>query len=89
MYCKKCGRRLMAGIVKCPACGEDASARKGVSISLIVGIVGVATAFLLNWLGLAVSVIGVIFGVVEYRKYRDKTGILVSLIGGDAPFCSW
>ena len=49
--------------------------------SMILGIVGIATAFLFALVGHITSIIGIVLGVKEYRRTGKNIGLILSVIG--------
>ena len=92
VICVKCGTSLTPGAeeaVSAPAT-ETATpkAKGGVSISLVLGILGIVFAWLFALLGHILSIAGIITGVMEYKKTKNKVGLIVSIVGEVFAICS-
>ena len=91
MYCAVCGKEMENDVAYCPDCGrkvkEEANVpakkqtEKKVQVSLILGIIGIVLAWLFALLGHAVSIIGIVLGVREYKETEKTAGLVVSIIG--------
>lgn len=51
------------------------------SLSLILGLIGIVTAWLFVLVGHAVSIAGIVYGIGEYKKTAKAEGLVVSIIG--------
>lgn len=49
--------------------------------SLVLGIIGIVTAFLFALVGHITSIIGIVLGVKEYNSRNDVSGLVLSIIG--------
>ena len=58
-------------------------------VSLILGIVGLATALCSPALGFCVSAPGVVFGAISVAKKGKKVGLILSICGIAASFLVW
>lgn len=91
MYCSVCGKEIMDEAVICPGCGcmvnrgtttpSKNQMQKETSVSLILGIIGIVFAWLFALVGHVVSIIGIVFGIKEYKKSEKTTGLVLSIIG--------
>ena len=54
---------------------------KKASVAMILGIIGIVFAWLFAIVGHAVSIIGIVLGVKEYKETGKNTGLIVSIIG--------
>ena len=91
MYCAKCGKQLLDEAVICPGCGcmvknvtlgnPAPTNQKKVQISLILGIIGIVSAWLYALGGHILSIIGIVFGVKEYKETGNMIGLVLSIIG--------
>lgn len=59
---------------------QPAQANKSYA-SLVLGIVGIVTAFLFALVGHITSIIGIVLGVKEYNSRHDVSGLVLSIIG--------
>ncbi|MDO4757370.1 MAG: hypothetical protein Q4A54_13555 [Parabacteroides sp.] len=74
--------------VICPGCGcmvngktttpSKNQSQKKTSVSLILGIIGIVFAWLFALVGHIVSIIGIVFGIKEYKESEKMTGVLFS-----------
>ena len=55
--------------------------QKKVQISLILGIIGIVSAWLYALGGHILSIIGIVFGVKEYKETGNMIGLVLSIIG--------
>lgn len=96
MFCSKCGKEIADEAVICTNCGcmvknanvkavtpspIKTTAEKSPKVSLILGIVGIVTSWLLAIAGHIASIIGIVFGIKEYKETGKMTGLVLSLIG--------
>lgn len=93
MYCSVCGKEVMDEAVICPSCGcmikkdgiKTSIASSGIDkktqTSVILGITGIVFAWLFALVGHIVSIIGIIFGIKEYKETEKMTGLILSIIG--------
>ena len=93
MFCSVCGKEVMDEAVICPNCGcmikKDSiksngnpfASGKKASVSVILGIIGIVFAWLFALVGHIVSIIGIIFGIKEYRETEKMIGLILSIIG--------
>lgn len=91
MYCSVCGKEIMDEAVICPGCGCMVNVKtttpsknqleKKTSVSLILGIIGIVFAWLFALVGHIVSIIGIVFGIKEYKESEKMTGLVLSIIG--------
>ena len=54
---------------------------KKTSVAMILGIIGIVFAWLFAIVGHAVSIIGIVMGIKEYKETGKNTGLIVSIIG--------
>ena len=96
-YCTYCGKQLFDEAVFCPGCGCMAPKRNVVytaqpvnvappaanktSVALILGICGIVLAWLFALLGHASSIVGIVFGVKEYKETGKTAGLALSIVG--------
>lgn len=90
MFCSVCGKEISENAVICTGCGcavegKNSSAlrpaEKKTQLSLILGIVGIVCAWLFALAGHIVSVIGIIYGIKEYKQSEKISGLAVSIVG--------
>ena len=93
MYCSVCGKEVMDEAVICPSCGcmikkdgiktigKSSGSDKKTQTSVILGIIGIAFAWLFALIGHIVSIIGIILGIKEYKETEKMTGLILSIIG--------
>ena len=63
------------------ALDNNSDAQKKTSTSMILGIIGIISAWLFALIGHVVSIIGIVFGVKEYKETGKNTGLIISIIG--------
>lgn len=90
-FCSKCGKEIMDDAVICMNCGcavdetlntiSEYQAPKKVSVSLILGIIGIVCAWLIAIVGHITSIIGIILGIKEYKSTSKMSGLILSIIG--------
>lgn len=90
-FCTKCGKEIMDDAVICVNCGcavdktlnpnSESQSPKKVSVSLILGIVGIVFAWLIAIVGHITSIVGIIFGIKEYKSTSKMSGLVLSIIG--------
>ncbi len=94
MYCTVCGKEIPDDAVICTGCGcavkkekagvsasSKTSAPASSKASLILGIIGIITAWLIALVGHITSIIGIILGIKEYKKTGNMSGLILSIIG--------
>ena len=64
-----------------PTNESPAGGKKNTSVAMILGIIGIVFAWLLAIVGHAVSIIGIVIGIKEYKETGKNTGLIVSVIG--------
>ena len=80
-FCTRCGILLSNNNINTLGQGEDKNGLKTASIILgIIGIVGSLT-ILLSFVGVVVSLIGLILGIVATKKGRNVVGIVLNSVG--------
>ena len=91
-FCTHCGNEVSENAVVCIKCGcavngakvtksSYADSNKKTSVSLILGIIGIVSAWLFALIGHITSVIGIILGIKEYNETKNMTGLTLSIIG--------
>ena len=89
-FCEKCGKEIMDDAVICPGCGcmvngnattSQNKPQKKTSVSLILGIIGIVFAWLFALVGHIVSILGIVFGIKEYKESEQFSGLILSIIG--------
>ena len=63
------------------ASDNNSDAQKKASTSMILGIIGIISAWLFALIGHVVSIIGIVLGVKEYKETGKNTGLIISIIG--------
>ncbi len=91
MYCPVCGKEIREEAVICPGCGCAVNGKaqapagnqtqKEAQVSVILGIIGIVAAWLFALAGHIVSIVGIVFGVREYKSSGKMTGLVLSIIG--------
>ena len=90
-FCTHCGTEVSDDAVICVNCGcaieqakpaAPAAAPAGkVQVSLILGIVGIIFSWLIAIVGHVTSIIGIVFGIKEYKQTNQKLGLILSIVG--------
>ena len=89
-FCTHCGNEVNENSVVCIQCGCVISSTKTAistesqgktQVSLILGIIGIVTAWIFALVGHVTSIIGIVFGIKEYKKSNTMTGLILSIIG--------
>ena len=90
-YCTHCGNGINDDAVICIKCGCSVECKNisktaspsenNVSAALILGIIGIVSAWLFALVGHITSVIGIILGIKEYKETEKMTGLVLSIIG--------
>ena len=93
-FCEKCGKELFEEAVICTGCGCRVSnsnavatanvvieSKKKTQVSLVLGIIGIVFAWVFALVGHITSVIGIVFGVREYKESGKISGLTLSIIG--------
>lgn len=94
-FCTHCGKEINGNAVICVHCGcatpsagqlkeirnINDNTGKRTQVSMILGIVGIVFAFLFALIGHITSIIGIIFGVKEYKETNRITGLTLSIVG--------
>ena len=60
---------------------DSSGGDKKTQISVILGIIGIVFAWIFALIGHIVSIIGIIFGIKEYKETEKMTGLVLSIIG--------
>lgn len=93
MYCSVCGKEVMDEALVCPSCGcmivkdsiktsvDPFVTDKKTQTSVILGIVGIVSAWLFALVGHIASILGIILGIREYKETKKTTGLILSIIG--------
>ena len=92
MYCTKCGKEIVDDAVVCINCGclvESKRVNKELNaqnndksvFSYVFGITGIVFAWLFALIGHILSVLGIVFGIKEYRENGKTAGLILSIIG--------
>ena len=90
MYCSVCGKELLDKAVVCPNCGclvkdkansNPFQTQSKTQISLILGIIGIISAWLFALVGHIVSIIGIVYGIKDYKQTEKMSGLILSIIG--------
>lgn len=61
--------------------GQNVPQNKKNHTSLILGIVGIVFAWLFAIVGHALSIVGIILGIKEYKENNNISGLAVSIVG--------
>ena len=90
MYCRNCGKELNDMAVICPGCGcptqsnvmpNMQTGQKKTQVSVILGIIGIVSSWFLAIVGHVTSIIGIVYGVKEYKETGKNLGLILSIIG--------
>lgn len=76
VICPGCGCRVNG---KATTLSENQPQKK--SVSLILGIIGIVFAWLFALVGHIVSIVGIVFGIKEYKTTEKMAGLVLSIIG--------
>ena len=94
-FCTHCGKEIHENAVVCTACGcavrqfvvknnnvttPQEGEKQGI-VAVILGVIGIVTAWLLAIIGHIVSIIGIVIGIKEYKASGKITGLVLSIIG--------
>lgn len=91
-YCSNCGSEVNENAIVCVNCGcaikneekddnNNSATTKSPKVGLILGILGIVFAWLYALIGHALSIIGIIISVNEYKTTNNRVGLIVSIIG--------
>lgn len=90
-FCRRCGAQIPEQNLLCPYCGTDTSLPtysyypptppRSSGASIVLGIIGIVTAWLFALAGHITSIIGIVLGVKEYRATGKVAGLVLSIIG--------
>lgn len=87
-FCANCGCEINSGAIICTNCGANVKSTTAVSgtekktqVSMILGIIGIVFAWLFALVGHIASVIGIVFGVKEYKETNKSLGLILSIVG--------
>ena len=92
-YCSVCGKEVLDTAVVCPGCGcmVNGNTKKNIvsannanvktQTSFVLGIIGIVSAFIFALAGHICSIIGIVFGIKEYKESNIMTGLILSIIG--------
>ena len=90
-YCSHCGREVNENAVVCINCGCAIQQEANNSITptpkskpkagTVLGILGIVFAWLFALVGHALSIIGIITGIKEYKNENKMSGLILSIIG--------
>ena len=89
-FCEKCGKELLGEGVFCPNCGSSnkpvndtaAIQKSPASIAaIILGIIGIISAWLLAIVGHITSIIAIIIGIKDCINGKKPTGLILGIIG--------
>lgn len=87
-YCSNCGNEVDENAVICVKCGSEIKKDNNSNVttatpkaSLILGILGIVFAWLFAIIGHALSIVGIIIGIKEYKATNKMTGLIISIIG--------
>ncbi len=61
--------------------GAPVQPAKKTQVSMILGIIGIITAWLFALIGHITSIIGIVLGIKEYKATGKMTGLVLSIIG--------
>lgn len=100
-FCTKCGKEIMDEAVVCVHCGcmvsdvnsdqtvydANATAKKA-QVSMILGIVGIVSAWLFALGGHICSIVGIVIGIKVYKQTQKTAGLVLSIIGEVCSFFS-
>ena len=91
-FCTHCGHEMNENAVVCLNCGcmvqetqtktntQQTTERK-TNTSVILGIVGIVSAWLFALVGHVTSIIGIVLGIREYKASDKIDGLVLSIIG--------
>lgn len=91
-YCSNCGSEVDEKAVVCIKCGcaikkennyENCleTTTETPKTGLILGVLGIIFAWLFAIIGHALSIIGIIVGIKEYKSTNKMTGLILSIVG--------
>ena len=89
-FCTHCGHEVEGEAIVCVKCGCTLSQKKNnvdldssskIQISLILGIIGIVSAWLFALVGHITSIVGIVIGVKEYKETEKNLGLVLSIIG--------
>lgn len=87
-FCTHCGNEVNEDADVCIKCGcwvkKNTSApanEEKAKVSLILGIIGIVSAWLFALVGHITSIIGIVIGIKEYKETEKMTGLVLSIIG--------
>ncbi len=87
-YCQKCGNEVNDEAVVCLKCGceikkdkETNQSNESSKASMILGILGIIFAWFFALVGHILSIIGIVYGVKEYKQNEKIAGLTLSIIG--------
>lgn len=91
-FCRICGAQIPPDSRFCPHCGTTIAPVQGQpyapspcqpssSTTIVLGTLGIVCAWLLAIAGHALSIIGIVLGVKEYRLTGRMTGLVLSIVG--------
>lgn len=91
MFCSVCGKEFIDEAIICPVCNCIIKAKsnskitksinKKAQISFVLGIVGIVSAWLIPLVGHITSIVGIVFGIKEYKETEKAAGLILSIIG--------
>ena len=84
VFCPGCGcaaAPVTPPVIPRPVTAVPVNNENKVSVALILGICGIVLAWLFALLGHAASIVGIVFGVKEYKETGKPTGLVLSIIG--------
>ena len=93
-YCTHCGSEVSEHAVICLKCGcalnntpakssfsVTSTTETKTSLSIVFGVVGIISAWLFALVGHVSSIMGIVFGIKEYKETEKTTGLVLSIIG--------
>ena len=86
-FCIHCGKEINENAIICIHCGcsvqspETNVPSHRFPVSLILGIIGIITAWIFALVGHITSITGIVLGIKEYKESDRVSGIVLSVIG--------
>ena len=88
-FCTHCGSEMYDNAVVCVKCGcaVDGKSVSGQQqgnksyISIIFGIIGIVFAWIFALIGHIASIVGIVFGIKEYKETEKMAGLVLSIVG--------
>jgi len=91
MFCPYCGKEISDAAAICLNCGCAVHKSKTTGthnektnekqLAFIFGIVGIVAAWIFALVGHIFSIIGIVYGVKEYKECENASGLTMSIVG--------